>query len=260
MQLPKPFYRARCRAVWSDPVRKVRTLEGFSKTEGDGARDIETALRRVANAELRAHMKRHAADEARHAELFRRRAGELRSLAAAAPLSSTDPDKLYDLARGRPEVEVDSHGFFTAGVLDERGEVAYVAMLHVAERRAAQIFRVHRDLTRDDPETSEIFAEILRDEQFHVAYTGTWLRRWKKAGRGREVRAELSQARGSRFLGAWKRLGSRAGANFGRVLLFVFYVTVLVPFGLVARFRREPGGWHSPNASTSPRERARTQY
>ena len=260
MHVPNPFYRARCRAVWSDPVRKVRTLEGFSKTESDGARDIATALRRVANAELRAHMERHAADEARHGELFRRRAGELRSLAATSPLAPTDPDKLYDLARGRPEAEVDSHGFFTAGVLDERGEVAYVAMLHVAERRAAQIFRVHRDLARDDPETSAIFDEILRDEQFHVAYTGTWLRRCRKAGRQREVRDELSQARGSRFLGAWKRAGARAGATFGKTLLLVLYATVLAPFGLVATMRRERGGWQSHDVKDAPLDHARSQY
>jgi hypothetical protein len=257
MEVRNPFFRARCRSVWTDPVRKLRTLEGFSKTEGDGAHDIASALRHVANAELRAHMQRHAADEAHHAELFRRRAGELRTVAAASPLAPTDPDKLYDLSRGR-EAEVDSHGFFTAGVLEERGEIAYIAMLHVAERRAAQLFRVHRDLTRDDPETCAIFDEILRDELYHVAYTGTWLRRWRKEGRGREVRAELRRARGSRLLGAWTRLGSRAGAAFGRTLLFVLYESALVPFAFVAKRRFPPGGWHDADAAS--RESARSQY
>jgi hypothetical protein len=70
--------------------------------------------------------------------------------------TEADGDK-YDLSRGRPATEVDAHGFFTAGLLDEMGEVAYVAMLHEAEKRAAKLFQVHSDLTRDDPPTAAVF-------------------------------------------------------------------------------------------------------
>jgi hypothetical protein len=255
--------RARSRAVWADPARKLRTLEGFSRTEGDGARDIEAALRHVTDPQLRALMERHAADEARHAELFRVRAAQLRALGGGGAGLAADPEKLYDLSFHRdPERgEVDAHGFFTAGVFEERGEIAYVAMLHVAERRAAAIFRVHRDVLRDDPETSAIFDEILRDEQFHVAYTGKQLQRWRKAGRGREVRSALSEARGSRFVGAWKRAGARAGASFGRGLLTVLYSTVLAPFALLTRWRHERAGWHEPQGGGgSPADRSRSQH
>jgi len=52
-----------------------------------------------------------------------------------------------------------------------QGDVAYVAMLHVAEKRAARLFRRMSAATRHDPETNRIFEEILKDERFHVAYT-----------------------------------------------------------------------------------------
>ena len=68
---------SRARAAWSDPERKLKTLESFARTEADGGRDIVAAQRIVRDAELRGHLERHAADELRHAELFHRRAAEL---------------------------------------------------------------------------------------------------------------------------------------------------------------------------------------
>jgi carbamoyltransferase len=58
-------------------------------------------------------------------------------------------------------------------------------MLHVAERRAAEFFRVQRELNHGDPELAASFDEILRDEKYHVAYTQRFLERWRAEGRGR---------------------------------------------------------------------------
>ena len=97
------------------------------------------------------------------------------------------------------------------------GEVAYIAMLNVAEKRAAAMFRSNiRHLSHDDA-TRAIFESILKDEHYHVAWTGTVLKRWKSEGRGPEVKRALSMAKGSRFFGAWKRLGARSAAGFSRV-------------------------------------------
>src|SRR5207249_3459915 len=122
--------------------------------------------------------------------------------------------------------EVDAHGFFRAGLCDELGPVAYVAMLHVAELRAARVFALHLRLNennKDDPALCASFEEILRDEKYHVAYTQRFLERWTKEGRGKEVDEGLSAARASRFVSAWKRLGVRSAAGFAHVLLFVLY-------------------------------------
>jgi len=230
--------RWRHRGAWSDPARKLRTLESFAETEEDGGRDLEVAARRASDPDLRAHLLRHADDEKRHAALFRKHAAELRARRALAARDAQESDQVYDLSRGRKGHEVDAHGFFRAGLCDELGEVAYVAMLHVAEQRAAWVFNVHHALNAGDPELRASFEEILRDEKYHVAYTARFLERWTEQGRGQEVAEGLKAARSSRFIGAWKRLGVRSAAGFAHVLLFVLYWTVLLPFGLIARASR----------------------
>lgn len=239
------FARRRSRAVWSDPVRRFRTLQSFAETEEDGGKDLVAAARRISDPDLRQHIVRHARDEVRHASLFRNRAAEVRDEAGAALSSSADGDKAYDLSRGR-RGELDAHGFYSAGLADEMGEVAYICMLHVAELRAAELFTMHYDLTAHDPGTRAVFEEILKDEKYHVSYTGKFLDKWRSEGREREVREGLKVARSSRFVGAWKRLGARSAADFSRVLMRIFYWTLLVPFGLGARRVKLRAGWQPP--------------
>jgi len=253
--------RRRNRAVWADPVRKLRTLEGFARTEADGGVDIAAAARRVTDPELREHLLRHAKDEERHAELFHRRASELREESGAAQVAVEDSDKAYDLTRSRPASEVDAHGFLNVGMIDEMGDVAYVAMLHIAEKNAASLFTLHRDLLWDDERTRAIFESILKDEKYHVSYTGVILDKWRKAGRAAEVKAALSGARGWRLYGTLKRAGLRMGAQFGRTLMFLMYYTVLAPIGLLSRSGKGERGWRDPGAVRGDAlARARSQY
>jgi rubrerythrin len=249
LSLAAALARWKHRGAWSDPARKLRTLESFAETEEDGGRDLEVAARHAADPDLRGHLLRHADDEKRHAALFRKHAAELKARIARAARDAEESDRAYDLSRGRKGHEVDAHGFFRAGLIDELGDVAYVAMLHVAEERAAKVFALHRGLNQDDPELRATFEEILRDEKYHVAYTQRFLERWREQGKAPEVERGLRSARGSRFIGAWKRLGVRSAAGFAHVLLFVLYWTVLLPFGIAARLARP-----APAAS-EPRER-----
>ncbi len=238
MSLRRSIALYRNRAVWSDPTRKLRTLESFAETEEDGGKDLEVAARRVTDPDLRMHLERHADDERRHAELFRTRAAEVRSRAGLGARDADESDQSYDLSRGRKS-EVDAHGFFHAGLCDEMGELAYVAMVHVAECRAAEIFDLYREANADDPAVASTFEEILKDEKYHMSYTKKFLDKWSAEGRDKEVKEALRSARSSRFLGAWKRLGIRSGAGFSQAVLFVLYWTVLAPFGLIARKSKE---------------------
>ena len=250
--------RRRHRAVWRDPVRKLRTLQGFAETEEDGGKDLAAAAVRVSDADLRGHLERHSADELRHAELFRKRARELESQTAHLAHSGEQSDKPYDLSSRRPGVELDSHGFYNSGLFDELGEVAYVAMLHVAEQRAAQLLALHRDLNDSDAETRAVFDQVLRDEHYHVAYTERFLERWRADGREQEVRSALRAARRSRFAGAWKRLGTRSAAGFSKVVLYLLYWTALAPLALLARFSRDKSQWQAPPAATG--DEGQSQY
>ncbi len=249
--------RARYADLWHDAERTILTLESFAETEADGARDIRTAAERTVDPFLREHFLRHAADEQRHAELFRDRARELR--AEHPHVAVPERDARFDLAKGRDNDDLDAHGFFVAGLMDELGDVSYVAMLHVAEKRAEKLFRLQCDVTRHDHRTNAVFREILRDEMYHVSYTKTALDQWRKRGRGKEVSEALSSANGNRFLGAWRRLGVRAAGGFGQLVLLIVYWTAVPPFGLIARCSRVAGGFREP-LFTDGKCRLRSQY
>ena len=245
----------RFRRTWSDPVRRYHTLQSFAETEEEGGRDLRAAARWIGDASLRTHLERHAADEARHAEMFRRRAAELASEAAGAKLRTEASDKVYDLSR--LSLHSESHGF-TARPFDGHDDIGYIAMVHVAEKRAAALFQMHRDLNKDDPRTAALFDEILRDEKYHVSYTGKFLDKWRDEGRELEVRVGLETAKASRFMGAWKRLGVRSAAGLCRALMYVFYWTILLPFGLFTRSPKGSSGWSKPTSAAA--DRTQSQY
>lgn len=244
------------RAVWADPARKARTLESFSQTEANGGVDIRAAARRAIDPEVKKHLTRHGEDEVRHAEMFRERARALyaEGVGRERELGLSDRAANLDTTGAAPadsEGVFGSHGFLSGSRFDDVGEVVYVAQLHVAEKEAARLFEVHRDLNAHDPETAAVFDAILKDEKYHVSWTGTVLERWRKEGRAGEVKSALNDAQGSRFLGAWKRLGIRSAGSFGRVVMWLFYFTVLLPFALIARRQREGGDWHEAPAPTT---------
>lgn len=250
----------RYRAMWNDPVRKVRTLESFGMTEDDGGRDLLSAAKRVTDPELLHHMLRHAKEEIMHGELFRARAAELRAESQAdGGIREDQGDKSTDMLRAR-EVEVDGHGFYNGSLYDSMGEVAYVAMVHVVEQRALATFEIHMKCLEDDVKTTELFKRLSTDEKYHVSYTGKILERWRKEGREKEVNEALKEARRSSFLGGWKLLGLRSAGGFGRVLLRVIYWTLMLPAGLISSKRRLPEGWQTPPGERQAKANISSQY
>ena len=254
MPLTRFLAKRRDRAVWADPERKLLTLESFSRTEEDGGRDLVAAAKRVTDPDLRSNLERHAEDELRHAEMFRERARSVRAELHVADPSGARSDRPYDLSSKRPGLEQDAHGFFNAGLYDELGEVEYVAMLHVAESRAADLFAHHLQLVPDDPGTAQMFEDILKDEKYHMSYTLRFLERWEKEGRAGEVKRALRAARSSRALTSWKALGMRSASGFGRVTLWLSYWTFVAPFGLLAKRGARTTGFQEPKQLSDPLE------
>ncbi len=252
------FQRRAYRGVWSDPARKVRTLESFAQTEADGGNEIRAAVSFARNDALKGHLARHADDEVRHANMFTQRAAELRAAGVGGPVGDETSDRAFDMERSRGD-GLDFHGDLSGSPIDEIGEIPYVAKLHVAECRAAELFAIHSSLLDDDPETKKVFDDILVDEKYHMGYTNHLLREWRKEGRASEVKSALKSARESRFLGAWKRLGIRSAGGFGRVTMFLAYYTLAVPFALVAKRGRLAVGWQDPVDRAEP-DAIRQQY
>lgn len=238
----------RYRKLWSDPLRSLQTLESFAETEEDGGKDLVAAARRVTDPDMLLHLQRHAGDEIRHARLFRERAADVATAQGRSLGLKEQAGRAYDLS-GRRGEQVDAHGFFSAGLYDELGEVEYVCMVNVAEKKAAHIFELHQKaaMAAGDAATAEVFGQILHDEKYHVAWTGTFLKKWRKEGREAEVSRAVRRAKRGRFLESWRALGLRSASGFATILLMVCYWTVLAPFGLLARRSRADdfAGWRA---------------
>jgi hypothetical protein len=93
----------------------------------------------------------------------------------------------------------------------------------------------------DDPQTREIFEEILRDEVFHMNYTYTQLARVLPDS----YRRQVWMARGKRLWQRYLRIAVAIATIIGNAILTIMYFFVLPPFAWVAKRaeRREQPGW-----------------
>jgi hypothetical protein len=217
------------RMVWSDRDRRARLLLRFAEVEADGGQDLVRAAEGASDPILRHLFLNHATDEQHHAALFRTRALELlRGRAATSPGAA--PTWLAPGERGLDDVR------FVAG-----GEGGFLAFLHLSEKAAAQDFSRYASVLQADPETREVFFQVLRDESFHMRYTRQQLRRVEP----RRHLAILWRARATRLWKLYLRLAGALGALFGAVMLSAQYFLILPPFAWLARraARGEPEGW-----------------
>jgi len=223
------------RWVWSDVQRRARKLLTFSETEADGAHDISRAAELTRDPSLRLLYLRHAADEQRHAVLFRRRGRELND-------SSREPvfeaNWLAPGERGLDDLDVQSEG-------DE----ALLAFLHLSEKAAAGRFVVYEKVLACDPQTRAVFARILKDEEYHMTYTRKQLARLAPRKQG----LRLWQARAGRLWNVYLRVASALAGLLGTVMLAIQYFLILPVFALLARraARREPEGFFPSRAAVA---------
>lgn len=212
-------YNARVRATLTRLLfwrNKDERLRSFAETEAFGARDLARAAEQAADPWVRRQLVLHARDEVKHARLLQEGAG-------AGP------------ARPGLGASMLGEGADDGGVdLEAMGEVPFLAFVHDAERQAVREFKLHREALGDQ---GEVFEEILRDEERHVAWTGHALERIARAGRSAEVAQALGAARRRRWLGLWLAFSRRLSWVFSTVVLTLLYFVLLAPF------RRMVGPW-----------------
>jgi len=216
--------------VWTDPHRRARKLLRFAETEASGGQDLSRAAELTTDGLLRRLFLRHALDEQRHAELFRKRGRALvRSLDGAAA-TSFEANWFAPGERGLDDLRVDGEN-----------DAALLAFLHLSEKAAAGRFEIYREVLTVDPETQELFHTILRDEAFHMNYTHRQLTRVAP----RKWSAVLWKARLGRLWKAYLRIAAAVAGLLGTLILLLQYALLLPPFVLLARrhARREPQGW-----------------
>jgi hypothetical protein len=233
------------RWVWRDAERRARKLLDFAETEADGGRDLVRAAQLTRDPLLRRLYALHAADEERHAALFRDRG---MALLRDTPARSTAIGRLNWVSpgeRGLDDLRVDG-----------RCDASLLAFLHLSEKTAAAHFNAYIDALTDDPPTTAVFREILHDETFHMNYTLAQLTRVEPRRRG----IFLWRARFGRLWKAYLRIMSAIAGAIGAVVLTLQYFILIPPFALLAKrtARREPQGWRDVAAE---RERAmESQY
>ena len=218
------------RWIWQDPERCARKLLTFAETEADGGRDLVRAAELTQDPLLRRLFTVHAVEERRHAELFRNRGSALlRGLrdrsATALQLNWMTPGE-----RGLDDLRVHAES-----------DASLLAFLHLSEKTAAGHFATYVEALRDDPSTSSVFKEVLKDETFHMNYTLAQLTRVEPKRHG----LFLWKARASRLWKAYLRLMSAIAGVMGAIILTLQYFILLAPFALLAKraARREPQGW-----------------
>ena len=222
--------------VWRDAERRGHKLLRFSLTEADGGRDLSRAAELTKDALLRRLYLRHAIDEQRHAGLFRLRGN---AILAALPAASTAPafqaNAFAPGERGLDDLEVDR----------ERDD-SLLAFLHLSEKAAAQRFAAYHDVLAFDPSTRDVFADILRDEAFHMNYTYAQLKRVSPRRHG----LRLWLARLSRLWKGYLRIATAIANVLGGIVLTVQYFVVLPIFALAAKraARRIPRGFTNARA------------
>lgn len=237
------------------PGRAATKMAEFSHTEAGSGLDMLAAVEETPRPELRARYFRHALDELRHARLFRERAvalAEARGRAGGA-------------APGRAQAVLDDAGYIAAqgirgteSLFGQLGELEFLAFVWVAEKRGAEQFDVYADLLRDDAATTAMFAEIARDERFHIAYSRAELDRYAAGGARGDVRWAVARVRARRVWQAWLRFTRDLGNVVSAAWLGVLYFLVLGPFSLVARrAERRVRGFVTPPPGPAPATRAR---
>jgi len=216
--------------VWRDPVRRGHRLLRFAEVEADGGRDLARAAELTSDAKLRRLYLRHAQDEQRHAEIFRRRGTELLRANRSPGDAGWQPDWLAPGERGLDDVTVEAGG-----------DGPLLAFLHLSEAAAARGFVTYREAVGNDSETRTVFATILKDEEFHMTYTRHELGRVSPKKQG----WLLWKARFSRLWLAHIGIAVGLAGMIGAVILTLQYFILLPLFAWGAKraAKREPEGW-----------------
>jgi len=228
------------RWIWRDPERCARKLFTFAETEADGGRDLVRAAELTEDPTLRRLFIVHAVEEERHAQLFRARGAALLNSLPARSSTSFQLNWVSPGERGLDDLRV--HAESDAGLL---------AFLHLSEKSAAGHFATYVDALKDDPLTSSVFKQVLKDETFHMNYTLAQLTRVAPRRHG----LFLWKARLWRLWKAYLRAASAIAGVMGTLILTLQYFILLPPFAFLAKRaqRREPQGWVAVPPESEPK-------
>jgi rubrerythrin len=197
MQQPKHLVQRYLDTLVSTPRGRAHILMQASDAEQNGEGEFFTALlERVDDRELQKMIRVHAADEVRHAGMFREAAER-----QGVPLPEV-PQELQLLDR----LDAALGGFMDRVIHDRVGVMEAYLLLQVIEERAVTQFAIFEPtFRRVDPKSADVFAAIARDEERHLKYCQAISRRYSPD--------EFTRAR---TLRRYRQLEARVFAETGR--------------------------------------------
>lgn len=226
MDLTATLARASSPLVWRAPGRAARKYFSFALAEQGSMLDMRLAAARTSSPARAAAYLKHADDEARHAQMFARRAARLAEEAprplALGPLRA-DSERLFELL----------------------GELGFLAFVHLGEDRARRQFEAYLAWFKGQAREHDagLFAAILGDERRHGEYT--WALLVELAGGEREARRALRRAGRWELGRRWLRAGRFVAERVYVALTLVVYV-LAAPLGLLVRWARPVRrGWQA---------------
>jgi rubrerythrin len=163
-------------AILRHPRGRSFFLAQAADAEGsDEGRIFDELLTHIDDPELGRLVKRHQADEARHAELFATAA------AAQGVALKPIPDELKLLER----MDRKLGGFFDQFHRGQRSVMEVYLLLQVIEERALTQFRTMEPVLRKyDPASADIVKEVIADEERHLKYCRAVARRYAPSDAG----------------------------------------------------------------------------
>ena len=220
------------RWIWDDKERRARKLFNFAEIEADGGRELVRAAELTRDVTLRRLYTIHAADEARHAAMFRTRGTALLRSLPFRSLAVRQFNWLSPGERGFDELHI-----------ERKSDAELLAFLHLSEKAAAGRFTIYCHALGKDPGTKAVFEEILSDETFHMNYTLAQIGRI--APRRRPIL--LWRARLGRLWKAYLRVMAAIANAMGTIVFSIQYFVLLPPFAFLAKRaqRSEPDGWNT---------------
>jgi hypothetical protein len=207
--------------VWRRPGHAGRKLHAFALAEQGSMLDMRIAASRTPSPQRAAAYLRHADDEARHAQMFDRRA---RKLAGELGPLTADCEQLFDAL----------------------GELDFLAFVHTGEARALAQFETYVAwfATQGREQDRVLFETIMVDERRHTAYTRELLLELA----GSEAAAKQALRRVGRWeLGRrWLRAGRFVAERVYVSTMLIVYV-LAAPLALLVRAARPiRSGWRNP--------------
>jgi rubrerythrin len=181
------------RAIHARPNGTGALLNLVRASEVRGAADLSALTEVIDDDALRRDVTRHAADEARHANILVRRMNEI----GFAPFRLPEPvDRTEGIAK-RCKARDPKTVYAARGIFDPEETYEILLAASIAEKDAVPKLQANYTVLESDPRTQATIGSILRDEGRHVEYLGDWVARYERrlsAGFVAETRNRLMEA------------------------------------------------------------------